>query len=120
MRGVVRAGRWEGVGRRRRKRHARGMPESRLLGARARAERTANMLPMFVTLEVSKLTGWLNAGACCRVKGRGICDAGEARAGRREGVRRWRRKRHARKKARLKAWRSGHARSAPRTWRTCS
>jgi hypothetical protein len=57
MRGEVRAGRRKGVGRRRRKRHARGRPESRLLGARARAERTRNMLAMFVTLEVSKLSG---------------------------------------------------------------
>ena len=28
---------------------------------RARAERTANMAPMFATLDVSKLSGWLNA-----------------------------------------------------------
>ena len=31
--------------------------DSRLLGARARAERTANMANMFVTLEVSRLSG---------------------------------------------------------------
>ena len=31
--------------------------------ARARAERTENMLFMVVTLEVSKLSGWLNADA---------------------------------------------------------
>ena len=41
--------------RRRRKRHARGRPDLRLLGARARAERTQNMPCMFVTLEVSQL-----------------------------------------------------------------
>ena len=35
---------------------------------RARAERTLNMDCMFVTLEVSKLSGWLNAHACCRVE----------------------------------------------------
>jgi len=34
-----------------------GRPDSRLLGARARAERTSNILNMFVTLEVSKLSG---------------------------------------------------------------
>jgi len=45
----------EGVRRWRRKRHARGGPDSRLLGARARAERTVNMFCMFVTLEVSQL-----------------------------------------------------------------
>ena len=36
---------------------------------------------MAVTLEVSRLSGWLNADACCRVK-RGACDAGRG-AGRR-------------------------------------
>ena len=65
MRGEMWAGR-EGVGRRRRKRHARGGPDSRL-GARARAERTVNMRYIFVTLDVSKLSGWLNAVALCRV-----------------------------------------------------
>ena len=35
---------------------------------RARAERTENMYPMSVTLDVSKLSGWLNADAYCRVE----------------------------------------------------
>ena len=36
---------------------------------RARAERTENMPPMLVTLEVSKLlSGWLNEFAPCRIK----------------------------------------------------
>ena len=35
---------------------------------RARAERTSNMYCMVVTLDVSRLSGWLNAVACCRVK----------------------------------------------------
>ena len=35
---------------------------------RARAERTQNMFCMSVTLDVSKLSGWLNADAICRVK----------------------------------------------------
>ena len=35
---------------------------------RARAERTINISSMFVTLDVSKLSGWLNADAPCRVK----------------------------------------------------
>eukprot|EP00964_Phaeocystis_antarctica_P113913 scaffold77878_cov55-Phaeocystis_antarctica.AAC.2 len=35
-------------------------------------ERTSNMLPMVVTLEVSKLSGWLNADALCRVERRGV------------------------------------------------
>ena len=47
--------------------------------ARARAERTLNMLPMFVTLDVSKLSGWLNADACCQVERR-ACDAGRGAA----------------------------------------
>ena len=47
--------------------------------ARARAERTANMKPMFVTLDVSKLSGWLNAAAFCRVERR-ACDAGRGAA----------------------------------------
>jgi hypothetical protein len=39
------------------------------LGVRARAERTENMPPMLVTLEVSKLlSGWLNEFAPCRIK----------------------------------------------------
>ena len=35
---------------------------------RARVERTENMDRMFVTLDVSRLSGWLNAGAYCRIK----------------------------------------------------
>jgi len=35
---------------------------------RARAERTANMIDMSVTLDVSRLSGWLNSYANCRVK----------------------------------------------------
>eukprot|EP00964_Phaeocystis_antarctica_P039315 scaffold22484_cov60-Phaeocystis_antarctica.AAC.3 len=35
---------------------------------RARAERTLNMAYMFVTLDVSKLSGWLNAVVSCRVE----------------------------------------------------
>jgi len=53
---------------------------------RARAERTANMAYMFVTLEVSKLSGWLKAYAYCRVEGRGTYDAGRG-AGREVGGR---------------------------------
>ena len=59
-------------------------PDSRLLGARARAERTWNMLYMVVTLEVLKLSGWLKACAHCRVEGRGAyAMRGDVRAGRR-------------------------------------
>ena len=84
----VRPGRREGAGWRRRKRHVYGMCTGRVrlkaVGARARAERTENMLRMSVTLDVSKLSGWSNADAFCRVEGR-VCDAGSAvRPGRRE------------------------------------
>ena len=51
---------------------------------RARAGRTTNMLFMSVTLDVSKLTGWLNADANCRVAtGTATCGVrgGEARDG---------------------------------------
>ena len=81
---AARAGRRQGVGRRRRKRLARGGPDSRL-GDRARAERTWNMPFMVVTLEVSKLSGWLNAYASCRVDRRAHDMRGEVWPDRREG-----------------------------------
>ena len=37
-------------------------------GRRRRRERTLNILIMSVTLEVSKLSGWLKADATCRVQ----------------------------------------------------
>ena len=52
-----------------------GRARLKAVGARARAERTSNMSLMFVTLDVSKLSGWLNASAYCRVERR-ACDAG--------------------------------------------
>ena len=53
---------------------------------RARAERTSNIRCMLVTLDVSKLSGWLNASAICRVKEGSIGRRGDMRAGGREGV----------------------------------
>ena len=44
------------------------------------------MLPMFVTLEVSKLSGWLNAVAICRVERRACYAGRDVRAGRRKTV----------------------------------
>ena len=38
------------------------------VAGRARAERTWNMYCMPVTLDVSRLSGWLNALAYCRVE----------------------------------------------------
>ena len=58
------------------------------VGARARAERTLNMPYMVVTLAVSKLSGWLNADAPCRVE-RQACDAGKRYGPARETWGRW-------------------------------
>ena len=52
-----------------------GRARLKAVGARARAERTSNMRGMFVTLDVSKLSGWLNAYANCRVERR-ACNVG--------------------------------------------
>ena len=54
-------------------------------GHRARAERTPNMVCMVVTLDVSKLSGWLNADAYCRVERRAY-DAERGVGRGREGV----------------------------------
>ena len=48
-------------------------------GAKAGAERTWNMPAMSVTLDVSKLSDWLNADAPCRVERR-ACDVGRGAA----------------------------------------
>jgi hypothetical protein len=61
-----------------------GMAQLKAWGPRARAERTWNMWAMVVTLEVSKLSGWLNTDAPCRVGGR-ACDAGGRGASREAG-----------------------------------
>ena len=89
-------GRRVGVGWKRRLQSAcTGRGRLKAIGVRARAERTANMDRMSVTLDVSKLSGWLNADAVCRVERR-ACGAGRGiRPGRREGVGCRRRKRHA-------------------------
>ena len=58
--------------------HGEG-PTQGWLGARARAERTQNMPYMSVTLDVSRLSGWLNLVALYRVKRR-ACDAGSGTA----------------------------------------
>ena len=59
----------KGVGRQRlMQRAGEGPTGDRWAGARA--ERTLNMPSMSVTLDVSKLSGWLNEDAPCRVKKR--------------------------------------------------
>ena len=50
------------------------------------SERTSNMRFMSVTLDVSKASGWLNADARCRVKGRAYDAERGVGSGRREGV----------------------------------
>ena len=52
---------------------------------RAHEERTRNMSRMVVTLDVSKLSDWLNTDAPCRVEER-TYKVGSMRAGMREGV----------------------------------
>ena len=54
-------------------------------GYRACAKRTPNMLFMSVTLDVTKLSGWLNAAADCRVERRAY-DAERGVGRGREGV----------------------------------
>eukprot|EP00964_Phaeocystis_antarctica_P028390 scaffold16009_cov32-Phaeocystis_antarctica.AAC.1 len=91
--GGMRAERRDGVGRPRHTQRAGEGPNGDRWGG-ARAERTANMKPMVVTLDVSKLSDWLNTDAVCRVARRAY-DAGGMRAERREGVGRPRRMRRA-------------------------
>ena len=63
-----------------------GRARLKAVAARARAERTLNMARMVVTLDVSRLSGWLNADAPCRVERR-ACDVGRGTA--REAGGRW-------------------------------
>eukprot|EP00964_Phaeocystis_antarctica_P031274 scaffold17702_cov57-Phaeocystis_antarctica.AAC.4 len=53
-------------------------------GAGHGEERTENIQPMSVTLEVSKLSGWLNANALCRESKGGRAMRGEVQTGRPE------------------------------------
>ena len=65
QRGGVRAGRVSG--RRKRRKQSRKAPTVEA-EARTRKERTENMPFMLMTLDVSKLSGWLNADAPCQVE----------------------------------------------------
>eukprot|EP00964_Phaeocystis_antarctica_P058275 scaffold34558_cov52-Phaeocystis_antarctica.AAC.2 len=97
-----------------RKRHSEGRPGSRL-GARARAERTKNMYCMVVTLDVSNVSGWLNAKVSCRESKGGHPMRGEVWAGRREGYGAALAQAACTGRAGLKAGNREHARSAPGT-----
>ena len=83
--------------RRRRKQRAREAPNVEAAG-RGSAERTRNMDSMVVTLEVSRLSGWLNADAYCRVK-REASEEGRHAAGWRKGVEKPRRRKQRARKA---------------------
>ena len=89
------------------KRHAHeDVARLKAWGRRARAERTSNILPMSVTLEVSKLSGWLKRYADCRVEGEGMRCGGRGASREAGGPVVW--WRHTRGMhgcvARLKAW----------------
>ena len=60
----------------------------RVVGRGARAQRTLSMLLKLVTLDVSKLSGWLNADAVCRGDREGVGRGGGMR-GRGEASRAW-------------------------------
>ena len=83
-----------------------GRAQLKAVGARTRAERTLNMLAMVVTLDVSKLSAWLNADASCRVKG-GHATREAVRLGSCEGVGWRRRSRRARGGTDSRLWGQG-------------
>ena len=81
-------------------------------------KRTLNMLYMVVTLEVSRLSGWLNADGACRVPQEGRTVRGGMRGGRWQGV--WWRRRMQRAGGSLTGRHElGYARSAHRTCSSC-
>ena len=63
-----------------------GPGEVRKAGQGTRAERTSKIFHMVVTLDVSKLSDWLNADARCPQSEGGHRVRDEVRAGRRESV----------------------------------
>ena len=71
-----------GGGRRRGAQRAGEGPPASRLGSGQGEERTLNMLPIFVTLDILKLSGWLNADAPCRESKGGHTLRVEVRAGR--------------------------------------
>ena len=73
---------------------------------------------MVVTLEVSKLSGWLNADARCRESNGGQTVRGEVRPGGRE-VAGHRGARSVQGRAQLQIWEQGTGRSTPGTCCSC-
>ena len=88
--------------------------------AGARAERTLNMPFMAVTLDVSQLSGWLNAVADCRDKRENIKRAVTGGRGGGWAWARRRRKQGAGGGPNCRGCWQGHARSAPETCKPCS
>ena len=99
----LRAGRREGVGLRRHKRHAR--EKARLEAVGGQGTRGAHLEHVAHGRDLGgvKAQRLVERPRVLPSRREGHAMRGEVRAGRREGVRRWRRKRHARGKARLKA-----------------
>ena len=105
-RGDMRAGR---ACKRRRRMQRAGKAPAVEAEVRARAERTANMYPISVTLDVTRLNGWLNAVAVCRVKRdnkRGDMQAGRAWVRRRRRMQSARRARTVEAEGRARAERT--------------
>ena len=91
------------------------------LGSGLGKERTLNMLAMVVTLEVSKLSGWLNDDAPCQESNGGHTVRDNVRPGRRAGG--WRAtavQAGRRGEGSTADWGQGTGRSAHRTCITCS
>ena len=65
-------------------RSVRGSARLQIESRECGEERTLNMCCTFVTLEVSKLSGWLNADAYCRESNGEHTVRGELRGGRRQ------------------------------------
>ena len=77
-----------------------------------------NMLAMLVTLEVSKLSGWLNADARCRESKGGRAVRGEG-VGQQTGATGDRGGKQRAGEGATAGWGQGTGRSALGTWRTC-
>ena len=98
-------------------RSAQGGHDCRL-GAGHGEERTKKMEPMFVTLEVSKLSGWLNSRAVCQEPEGGIQCGARFGSGGRGGEQRRCKQRAG--EGSTANWGQGTGRSALRTCTACS
>jgi hypothetical protein len=110
--GDRRAWKREGVGAAVAQAGCRQRTQVRRLLAGARAKRTPNIWYMFVTLDVSQLSGWLNADACCQVERKSIKKAVKGGPGRGRAWARRRRKQGAGRGPNCGGGWQGHARSA--------